>query len=105
MTVTKEAFQVVVFVASWCPHCRGMRQEVWTKKDVLKASKAYHGGQAAIIQVDKPGNEYLSEQFKIEAFPTVVIMDEKREIFKRSHNMDAEETINFLEEFDGNKQV
>ena len=55
--------------------------------------------------MDKPGNEYLSEQFEIEAFPTVVIMDEKREIFKRAHNMDVEETINFLEEFDGNKQV
>jgi thiol-disulfide isomerase/thioredoxin len=101
----KDAFQVVVFVASWCPHCQGMRQEVWTKTDVLKASKAYHGGKAAIIQVDTPGNEYLSEQFEIEAYPTVVIMDEKREIFKRAHNMDADETINFLEEFDGNKQV
>ena len=101
----KDAFQVVVFVASWCPHCKGMRQEVWTKKSVLEASKNYHGGRAAIIQVDKPGNEYLSEQFELEAFPTVVIMDEHRDIFKRAHNMDAEETISFLEEFDGNKQV
>ena len=105
MIKSKDRFQIVVFVASWCPHCKGMRQEVWTKKDVLKSSSNYHGGKPAIIQVDKPGNEYLSEQFDIEAFHTVVIMDEEREIFKRAHNMDVEETIKFLEEFDGNKQV
>ena len=101
----KKDFQIVVFVASWCPHCQGMKQEVWTKESVLEAAKAFHDSKPAINQVDAPGYEFLNQQFEIEAYPTVVIMNEDREVFKRAHNMDMEETIKFLEEFDGNKQV
>ena len=96
----KKDLQVVVFVASWCPHCKGMRKEVWTDEKVLDSVKPFFDGMPAIIQVDKPGNEYLSQQFDIEAYPTVVIMDESRNILKRAKNMTVEETIKFLEEID-----
>jgi thioredoxin-like negative regulator of GroEL len=94
----KKDLQVVVFVTSWCPHCKDMRNNVWTDSEVLKRVESYFEGRPAIIQVDQPGNEYLSQQFEIEAFPTVVIMDEARKIHKRAKNMTSEETIKFLEE-------
>ena len=96
----KKSLQVVVFVASWCPHCQGMKKEVWTDEKVLDSVRPFFDSTPAIIQVDKPGNEYLSQQFDIEAYPTVVIMDENRKIFKRAKNMTGEETIAFLEEID-----
>ena len=99
----KKNLQVVVFVASWCPHCTGMRKEVWTDERVLDSVKPFFDGIPAIIQVDKPGNEYLSQQFDIESYPTVVIMDESRNIHKRKGNMTVEETIEFLEEVDGDQ--
>ena len=77
-----------------------MRKEVWADEKVLDAVKPFFDAQPAIIQVDKPGNEYLSQQFDIESYPTVVIMDESRNIHKRKGNMTVEETIEFLEEID-----
>ena len=96
----KKDLQVVVFVASWCPHCKGMRDQVWTNDTVLKSVEPYFEGKPAIVPVDKPGNENLSQQFDIESYPTVVIMDEERKVFKRAKNMTCEETIKFLEEID-----
>tara|TARA_B100000749_G_C18363365_1_gene438483 strand:+ start:564 stop:875 length:312 start_codon:yes stop_codon:yes gene_type:complete len=96
----KKDLQVVVFVTSWCPHCKNMKDSVWTDQTVLESVKPYFEGTPAIVPVDKPGNEYLSQQFNIEAFPTVVIMDESRKVLKRAKNMTKEETIKFLEETD-----
>ena len=93
----KKNLQVVVFVTSWCPHCKNMRNNVWTDSEVLKKTESYFEGRPAIIQVDQPGNEYLSQQFEIEAYPTVVIMDEDRKVHKRAKNMTAEQTVEFLE--------
>ena len=98
----KKDLQVVVFVTSWCPHCKNMKDSVWTDQTVLESVKPYFEGTPAIVPVDKPGNEYLSQQFNIEAFPTVVIMDESRKVLKRAKNMTKEETIKFLEEIDSN---
>ena len=98
----KKDLQVVVFVTSWCPHCKNMKDSVWTAQTVLQSVEPYFEGTPAIVPVDKPGNEYLSQQFNIEAFPTVVIMDESRKVLKRAKNRTKEETITFLEEIDSN---
>ena len=97
----KKNLQVVVFVTSWCPHCKNMKNNVWTNGDVLKRVEPYFEGKPAIVSVDQPGMEYLWQQFQIEAFPTVVIMDEDRKVHKRAKNMTAEQTIEFLENIDG----
>ena len=75
---------------------------MWSDQTVLQSVEPYFEGTPAIVPVDKPGNEYLSQQFNIEAFPTVVIMDESRKVLKRAKNMTKEETIKFLEEIDSN---
>ena len=41
----------------------------------------------------------LLDEFEIEKYPTVVIMDEEHNIKKRVNNMDAEEVVDFLENF------
>ena len=69
--------QVVVFMAEWCPHCASMKKYVWTD------------------------DRHLVEEFGIERYPTVVIMDEDHTIKKRANNMDSAELVEFLEDFNG----
>ncbi len=95
----KKDLQVVVFVTSWCPHCKNMKNNVWTNGDVLKRVEPYFEGKPAIVSVDQPGMEYLSQQFEIEAFPTVVIMDEDHNVAKKANNMSPEDLVQFLEDF------
>ncbi len=63
--------------------------------------KQYHGGKPAYIVCNKPQNRHLVEEFDIERYPTVVIMDEDHNIKKRANNMSAEDLQEFLEEFNG----
>ena len=96
----KASRQVVVFVTDWCPFCVQMKMHTWTDEKVLEAVKPYHGGKPAFITCNKPQNRYLVEEFGIEKYPMVVIMDEDHEVKKSAHNMDVETLVQFLEEFD-----
>jgi len=93
----KSEYQVVVFVADWCPHCTDMRNHVWTDEKVIESVKSYHGKKPAFITCNKPQNESVARQFSVESYPTVVIMDKDRNIKKRGKNMPAEKLVEFLE--------
>ena len=99
--MAKKNHQIVVFITEWCPHCKNMRQYSWTDEQVIKSMSKYHGNKPAYIVCNKPQNRYLVEEFDIERYPTVVIMDEDHNIKKRAHNMSADDLLEFLERFDG----
>ena len=99
--MAKKNYQIVVFVTEWCPHCKNMRQYSWTDKRVVKSMGKYHSGKPAYIICNKPQNRYLVEEFDIERYPTVVIMDEDHNIKKRAHNMSPDDLLEFLEQFNG----
>ena len=94
----KKKHQIVVFVTNWCPHCKQMKDQVWTDGKVVKASKAYHGGKPHFLFLDNPENQHLISEFQIERYPTVVIMDEEHNVKKKANNMPPEELVTFLEE-------
>ena len=99
--MNKQKHQVVVFITEWCPHCKTMRQTSWVDQNVLNSLKQYHGGKPAYIACNKPQNRYLVDEFNIEKYPTVVIMDEDHNIKKRANNMSPEDLVQFLDEFNG----
>lgn len=99
--MAKNKHQVVVFVTEWCPHCKNMRKFSWTDEKVVQSMKQYHGGKPAYIVCNKPQNRHLVEEFDIERYPTVVIMDEDHNIKKRANNMSPEDLVDFLENFNG----
>ena len=96
----KEYHHVVVFMAEWCPDCANMKKYVWTDERVRQAVGQFHNSKPAYVICSKPQNRHLVDEFEIERYPTVVIMDENHNIKKRANNMDAEEVIDFLENFD-----
>ncbi len=95
----KKDYQVVVFVADWCPHCKNMKNNQWVQENVLEEVKSYHGGKPVFVSCNKPQNQHLSQEFNIESYPTVVIMDEDHNVKKRGNNMSADKLIEFLKEF------
>tara|TARA_Y100000310_G_scaffold337116_1_gene423336 strand:+ start:2583 stop:2885 length:303 start_codon:yes stop_codon:yes gene_type:complete len=95
----KNDYQVVVFITEWCPHCQSMRNNTWPDEAVVDAVKPYHGEGPAFIDLSAAQNRHLVQEFQIDRYPTIVIMDEERNIQKRANNMQAEKLVEFLEDF------
>lgn len=79
---------LVEFTGSdWCPPCIMMRQNVFSKKEfVKKASKDF-----VLVELDFPKgdkalsekNQPFAEKYKIDGFPTIVLLDSGGQEFSR----------------------
>ena len=98
----KEKKQVLVeFTGSdWCPPCIAMRKNVFSKKEFVEAaSKDY-----VLVELDYPKgdealkkkNDPLAKKYKIEGFPTVILMDPEGKEFTRFYASEFPKTDLFL---------
>ena len=94
----KKNLQVVVFMTTWGPHFKIMKNHTWTNDSVRNAMVPYHNSKPAFILCDKPQNRYLVDEFSIEKYPTVVVMDEDHNILKKANNMSPDELVGFLDD-------
>lgn len=89
VTAKKQKKDVLVeFTGSdWCPPCIAMRKKVFSKKAFVEtASKNY-----VLVEIDLPKankelaakNEPLVEKYKIDGFPTVVLLTSEGKEFSR----------------------
>lgn len=76
--------------SDWCPPCMILRREVFD----TKAFNEYAAENLVLLEIDFPRekeqspelvdqNQKLQEQFQIEAFPTLVLLNEEGEEMKR----------------------
>jgi thioredoxin-related protein len=73
--------------SDWCPPCIAMRKNVFSKKEFVEAASK----KFILVELDFPkGNEELSkknepmaEKYKIEGFPTVILLDSEGKEFTR----------------------
>lgn len=88
-TAKKEKKSVLVeFTGSdWCPPCIAMRKNVFSKKEFVdKASEKF-----ILVELDFPKgdkavadkNQPLAEKYKIEGFPTVILLNSEGKEFNR----------------------
>jgi len=79
---------LVEFTGSdWCPPCIAMRKNVFSKKEFVDAASK----NFILVELDFPKkdkelkekNQPLAEKYKIEGFPTVILLDSKGEEFTR----------------------
>jgi thiol:disulfide interchange protein len=92
---------LVEFTGSdWCPPCKMMRKEVFSKDEFVEgASKKY-----ILVELDFPNgdeevkkkNEPYAEKYKIDAFPTVVLLDSEGKEFNRFIASEFPKTEDFL---------
>lgn len=96
---------LVEFTGSdWCPPCIAMRKNVFsTKEFVQAASKNFILVELDFPKADKEladKNKPLAEKYKIEGFPTVILLDSEGKEFNRFFASEFPKTKEFLEHLD-----
>lgn len=97
---------LVEFTGSdWCPPCIAMRKNVFSKKEFVdEASKKY-----ILVELDFPKgdkveaekNQPFAEKYKIDGFPTVVLLNSEGKEFSRFYASKYPSTDEFLKFIDG----
>lgn len=96
---------LVEFTGSdWCPPCIAMRKNVFSKKEfVSEASKKYILVELDFPNGDKPTkerNQPYAEKYKIEGFPTVILLNSEGKEFTRFFASEYPKTEDFLKHID-----
>lgn len=96
---------LVEFTGSdWCPPCIAMRKNVFSKKEfVAAASKKF-----VLVEIDLPKkdkelnekNQPLVEKYKVEGFPTVILLDAAGKEFTRFFASEYPKMEDFLKHLD-----
>jgi thiol:disulfide interchange protein len=96
---------LVEFTGSdWCPPCIAMRKNVFSKKEfVSAASKKF-----ILVELDFPKgdpdlkkkNQPLAKKYKIEGFPTVILLNSEGKEFNRFFASQFPNTEDFLKHLD-----
>ncbi len=84
------------FTASWCPPCLVMNAKVWPDANVANAVTS--GYVPVEIDVDSPAAAEITEKFRIQGVPSVVLLDPKGQETSRANFMSTKQTLRFLEQ-------
>jgi len=96
---------LVEFTGSdWCPPCIAMRKNVFSKKEFVQAASK----NFILVELDFPKadkaladkNQPLAEKYKIEGFPTVILLDPEGKEFDRFFASEYPKTEDFLKHLD-----
>lgn len=100
---------LVEFTGSdWCPPCIAMRKNVFSKKEFVQAASKnfilveldFPKGDKALTEKNKP----LAEKYKIEGFPTVILVNSEGKEFDRFFASEYPKTEDFLKHLDESLQ-
>lgn len=81
--------------ADWCPPCLQLKASVLKRPDFVAKSKLF---VPVYLDGDAPGAQRWGEEFKVQGYPTVVILTpDRREITRLSGGMDLERYAEVLD--------
>ncbi len=98
---TEKKSVLIEFTGSdWCPPCIAMRKNVFSKKEFVEAASK----DFILVELDFPKgdpdlkkrNEPLAKKYKIEGYPTVILLDSDGKEFTRFFASKYQETTDFL---------
>ncbi|MBN8459660.1 MAG: thioredoxin family protein [Verrucomicrobia bacterium] len=105
-TAKKEKKSVLVeFTGSdWCPPCKMMRKEVFSKEEFVKAASK----NFILVEIDMPKgdqetakkNEPTVKKYKVDGFPTVILLHPDGKEFARFYASEHPKTEDFLKRLD-----
>lgn len=102
---SKKSVLVEFTGSDWCPPCIAMRKNVFSKKEFVQAASK----NFILVELDFPKadkaladkNQPLAEKYKIEGFPTVVLLNSEGKEFNRFFASEFPKTEDFLKHLDG----
>lgn len=90
--------------SDWCPPCMMMREKVFTKKEFIsKASEKFILVELDFPKADKElakKNAPHQKKYKIEGFPTIILLNEEQEEFTRFYASEFPSIDKFLKHLD-----
>ena len=83
---------LVEFFASWCPHCQRMMPVVEEVKEKL-------GNRASVYQFDIDKYQTLTEENGVESYPTFIVYQDGREVWRQAGEMPGEDLYRAVARF------
>lgn len=83
---------LVSFGATWCPWCRFMQHDVWPKPAVQRAVS----DEFVPVEIDIDRDPATAGRYRIEAVPTLLVVDPSGAEVRRSGFLDADDLVDFL---------
>lgn len=83
---------LVDFFATWCGPCKAMHP-------VLEQLKKDLGDSIRILKIDVDKNESLSETYRIQSVPTLMLFKESKQLWRQSGAMRMQELKNLIEKY------
>lgn len=83
---------LVDFFATWCGPCKAMHP-------VLEQLKKDLGDSIRILKIDVDKNESLSETYRIQSVPTLMLFKEGKQLWRQSGAMRMQELKNLIEKY------
>jgi len=89
--------------SDWCPPCKALRKNVLSASEFLDYAKK----NLVLVDVDFPrhtaqpaelkkSNQALSEKFRVEAFPTIIVLSGEGKELKKSAGYDGQSPKDFI---------
>jgi protein disulfide-isomerase len=89
--------------SDWCPPCVALKKQVFETEEFKK----FAGEKLVLVDVDFPrrkkqpkdlaaANEKLSEQFKVESFPTILLVDATGKVLLREEGYADESAKDYI---------
>ena len=73
----KSEAELYLFSVNWCPHCKDTKI-IWDKYTTSYKSSKY---EITFIEVDCDKRENLAKEFKIEEYPTIVLVKNNKKYY------------------------
>jgi thiol:disulfide interchange protein len=87
---------LVLFTADWCPGCRWFESNTLVRGDVRGVMESrYTPIKVDLTSQDSP-NQFLAQQYKIEAIPTLIRYDANGREVARTHALGPDELMAWL---------
>lgn len=83
---------LVDFFVTWCGPCKAMHP-------VLEQLKKDLGDSIRILKIDVDKNESLSETYRIQSVPTLMLFKEGKQLWRQSGAMRMQELKNLIEKY------
>lgn len=90
--ISTEPLVLVDFFATWCGPCKMMHP-------VLEGVKEQMGDKVRILKVDVDKNEALSEQYRIQSVPTLMLFKDGEMVWRQSGAMTKADLIQVINQY------